>query len=386
MDIQELPSAIDDVLVVQDQPGDQAEDLGCLLAAQGCGVTVTAFESAADRAAARSYLLAILQPARRASDDLDRLRRLRERAPGLRVAVIGTRGNVTAAVDAMRAHAFDYLEEPVEPHALAELIRCARRTPDPQRAALLHSLQVLTPGLVHELRNPLSGILAGSQMLARLLGGQGTASEYAEIIREEAQQLERFLARLAEFGRLRSVGLQCAAAVDLPDLVGRLLEAARSACKVREIRVVSSFDPRATGLRGDPGRLSQACMEIVQNAQEAMPEGGTLTVTTRLVADSQASDSDVLHTDLHDEWIEVEFRDTGPGMSEEARQRSGEPFFSTRPRALGVGLSLAQAIAQAHGGMLILGGAGGRGGHVVLRLPVTPGASAAAAPLPQRGI
>jgi signal transduction histidine kinase len=279
----------------------------------------------------------------------------------------------------MREHAFDYLEEPVEPHALAELIRSARRTPDPQRAALLHSLQVLTPGLVHELRNPLSGILAGSQMLVRLLGGQGTASEYAEIIREEAQQLERFLARLAEFGRLRSVGLQCAAAVDLPGLVGRLLEAARSACKVRGIRVVSSFDPRATGLRGDPGRLSQACMEIVQNAQEAMPEGGTLTVTTRLVADSRASGSDP-----HDDWIEIEFHDTGPGMSEEVGQHGGEPFFSTRPRALGVGLSLAQAIAHAHGGMLVLRGTTRRGGHFVLRLPVTRDAGAAAESLPQR--
>jgi signal transduction histidine kinase len=307
---------------------------------------------------------------------------LRERVPGLLVAVIGVRGNVTAAVAAMRAHAFDYLEEPVKPQALAELIRCARRTLDPQRAALLHSLQVLTPGLVHELRNPLSGILAGSQMVARLLGGQGTASEYAEIIREEAQQLERFLARLAEFGRLRSAGLQCADSVDLPGLVGRLLETASPACKARGIRVVSSFDPRATGLRGDPGRLSQACMEIVQNAQEAMPEGGTLTVSTRLVADNHASGSDGLHADLHDDWIEVEFRDTGPGMSEEVRQHAGEPFFSTRPRALGIGLSLAQAIAHAHGGMLVLGGANRRGGHVLLSLPVTRGAGAAAASSP----
>jgi signal transduction histidine kinase len=372
----------DPVLVVAGWPGDQASEVVQLLAAEGCAATVASSEAALDLVVARTYLVVILRAAPRAGDDLERVRRLLERAPGLRIAVIGKAGDVTAAVDLMQAQAFDYLEDPVTGTALAALIRRARQTPDPRQAALLESLQILTPGLVHELRNPLSGILAGSQMLARLLGGQGTAFEYAEIVREEAQHLERFLGRLAEFGRLGACGLQCAAEMDLPVLLRRLLDTVTPACAARRIRIVSSFDPRAGAVRGDPGRLSQACAEILQNAQEAMPEGGTLTVGTRRVTEYDTCVPGVGPGDPPGGWIDVEFRDTGSGFTGEARRRVCEPFFSTRPRALGIGLALAQAIACAHGGLLRLGTADHPGGHVVLRLPMTAGGESDALSLP----
>jgi two-component system, NtrC family, sensor histidine kinase HydH len=288
------------------------------------------------------------------------LQRIRSHTPGLRVAIIGDSGRVADAVAAMRAQAFDYLEEPISPEALAALIRRARSTPDAGQTALLDSLQTLVPGLVHELRNPLSGILAGSQMLTRLVRGAGTASEYAGIIYAEALRLERLLARLAEFGKLRAHGLQCKATVDLADLLQRVLDAATPACTVRRIQIARLFDPEASVLSGDPGRLAQACAEIVQNAQEAMPEGGSLRVSSRCAPGIDGSG---------DGWIEVEFHDTGPALTEEVRRRAFEPFFSTRPRALGVGLSLVQAIVSAHGGSARLEPAADAGSRVVLQLP-----------------
>jgi signal transduction histidine kinase len=209
-------------------------------------------------------------------------------------------------------------------------------------------------------------------MLARLLRGGGTACEYAEIIQEEAQQIERFLARLAEFGRLGARGVQIVAGVNLSGLLDRLLEAALSACRSRGIRIVSSLDPRATAIDGDPSRLTQACAEILQNAQDAMPEGGTVTVATRAVPGG---------TDTGDGWVEVAFRDTGSGLTPEAKERAFEPFFSTRPRALGVGLSLAQAIVWAHGGMIRLDHAEGQGCRAVLRIPQRPGNRSAESPI-----
>jgi two-component system sensor histidine kinase HydH len=260
----------------------------------------------------------------------------------------------------MRAQALDYLEEPVSAGAVERLMRRARTAPEPRQGTLLTSLQTLMPGLVHELRNPLSGVLAGSQMLVRLLGGGGTACEYAAIIQEEAQQIAGFLTRLAEFGRLGARGLQVVEGVDLPGLLGRLLDTAIPACQSRRIRIVSSWDPRVSTLCADPGRLTQACAELLQNAQDAMPEGGTLTVVTRGGSGARG---------IPDDWVEVECRDTGAGLTPEARQRAFEPFFSTRPRALGVGLSLAQAIAWAHGGTIRLEDAGGPGCRAILRIP-----------------
>jgi signal transduction histidine kinase len=365
------PAVRDRVLIVTGRSDDRADDLVPLLTAQGCAVTVVSDETAAEGVAA-SYLLAILRVGPDTAAVAGRLRRWRERAPTTSVAVIGALGSVASAVEAMRAQALDYLEGPVSAAAIARLIRCARSTPEPRQAALLTSLQVLTPGLVHELRNPLSGVLAGGQMLARLLRGGGTACEYAEIIQEEAQQIERFLARLAEFGRLGARGVQLAEGVDLPGLLSRLLEVALPTCRSRGIRIVSSWDPRATAICGDPGRLTQACAEILQNAQDAMPDGGTVTVATRAVPGGPAT---------ADGWVEVECRDTGAGLTPEARQRAFEPFFSTRPRALGVGLSLAQAIAWAHGGMIRLDDADGQGCRAILRVPRVPGTGSSERPI-----
>ena len=353
------PAARDRVLVVTGRPDDRADDLVPLLTAQGCVVTVAPDETAAEGIAA-DYLLAILRPGPAAASVAGRLRRLRERAPTAAVAVIGALGSVASAVEAMRAQALDYLEDPVSAEAIARLIGRARSTPEPRQAAFLTSLQALMPGLVHELRNPLSGVLAGSQMLTRLLGGAGTACEYAAIIEEEAHQIERFLARLAEFGRLGARGVRVAEGVDLPGLLGRLLEVTLPTCRSQGIRMVSSWDPGVSAICGDPGPLTQACAEILQNAQDAMPEGGTVTVTTRSVAGGMGT---------ADGWVEVEFRDTGSGLTPEARRRAFEPFFSTRPRALGVGLSLAQAIAWAHGGIIRLDDADGQGCRAILRVP-----------------
>jgi signal transduction histidine kinase len=368
------PTARDRVLVVTGRPDDRVDDLVQLLTAQGCVVTVAPDEIAAEGIAA-DYLLAILRLGPDAAAVAGRLRRLRERAPTAAVAAIGALGSVTNAVEAMRAQALDYLEDPVSAEAIARLIGRARSTPEPRQAALLTSLQTLMPGLVHELRNPLSGVLAGSQMLARLLRGGATACEYAEIIQEEAQQIERFLERLGEFGRLGARGVQVAEGVDLPGLLGRLLEVTLPTCRSQGIRIVSSWDPRASAICGDPGRLTQACAEILQNAQDAMPEGGTVTVATRAVPGG---------TGTADGWVEVEFRDTGSGLTAEARQRAFEPFFSTRSRALGVGLSLAQAIAWAHGGMIRLDDADGQGCRAILRVPRVQGIGGAE-PLIGRG-
>ena len=102
---------------------------------------------------------------------------------------------------------------------------------------------------------------------SRVLGGGGTACEYAAIIQEEAQQIERFLARLAEFGRLGARGLQVVDGVDLPGLLGRLLDIAIPACRARRIRcrvVVGSAShhalrrpgPPDAGVCGDPAECT----------------------------------------------------------------------------------------------------------------------------------
>ena len=373
------PMAVDRVLVVADPEGSQTKALVRLLAAHGCAASVHDEDGALGAVSERAYLLALVGLLRAASDSLRLMDRLQQRAPVLRIALLGPGGGDAAAA-ALRGRAFDYLEEPVSPAALGATIRRARTEPDPRQAALLLSLQALAPGLVHELRNPLSGVLAGSQMIRRMLQAQGAVTEYAEIVEEGARTLERFLSRLAEFGRLRTPPSQPMDRLDAAALLARVVERAEPGCRARGIRVVTDFDPKACFLRGDPRRLELAWTELVKNAQEAMPEGGTLTVRTRLISVEQrwpsgsgpstrAGGPVAEEVAVGGDWLETACCDTGRGLTAEARQRAFEPFFSTRPGALGVGLPLAQAIVWRHGGMITLGEARGGGVCAFLGLP-----------------
>ncbi len=258
----------------------------------------------------------------------------------------------------------------------------------------VHAMQALVPGLVHEFRNPLSGVLAGCQMLQRLTPPSSPTHEYVEIVQDEAKVLEQFLARLAEFGRLGEDELCLTDALDLPSLVCQTLREAKAACEARRILSSTTFDQRAQQVRGDPARLSRALREVVANAVDAMPNGGTLAVQTRLAQPDVhrsaepssgraggASRREPGHArpnpsadppaDRHPSgaWVEIEVADTGAGMTMEACRRAFEPFFSTRPRALGIGLPLVQAILLAHGGSVQLTSAPEKGTQVCLRLP-----------------
>ena len=390
----------DRILFIDEAPGDHPAEsttgqLIRLLTEQACSVSLVKDRAVALEALGSEECLFILLRMRGA-DGLAILRRLRERRPAARAVIVTTDPSLESAVEALRLGAFDYLQEPVPPSAVEALVGRARLLGDPRQRAWLRALQDMAPGLVHEFRNPLSGILASGQMLSRLPKGDGRALEYVEIIRDEAQQLGRFLARLAEFGRLAGEVAIRAGEIDLHALLGRILEETRPACQPRGIRLATRFDPRAARAWGDPAWLARACSEILCNAVEAMPDGGTLTVTTRdarrgtselvnlLIGQSgrtgheRQEETDTLTDGPIDHstkrpagggWVEVEFADTGTGMTDEVRRRALEPFFSTRPRSLGIGLSLAQAILLDHGGTIRLGPPTGRGMRVFLTLP-----------------
>jgi two-component system NtrC family sensor kinase len=235
------------------------------------------------------------------------------------------------------------------------------------RLDLVEAMAQLMPGLVHEFRNPLSGILGAGQMLARLLPADGAAREYVEMIREEAEQMERFLARLAEFGRLRPGQLQRLPGVDFAEVVAQALHECAPACRAQDVRVQRAFAADVPPLRGDAARLQRACAEILQNALEAMPRGGVLQVRVSVAADEAGGPG----------WLEAAFADTGSGLGPEAVRRAGEPFFSTRPRALGVGMCLAAFVLAGHGGSLAVVPGPDGGTEVRMRLPLHGGTSEA---------
>ena len=337
-----------------------------LLEGQGCSVEVVTTERGAIEAVRRTAHLCVLAHVRE-PEGLGLLQALREVRPEARLAVLCDVPDLGIALAALRLGSVDYLTGPLDPQAVEALVQRARGSGDLRLRAFTQSLQALTPGLVHELRNPLSGILASGQMLGRVVGDNPRAQEYLRILRDEALQLERFLARLAEFGRLPKGGIFFADPVDLAGFLTGVLEEWRPRCTTHGIGQVVQFDPGISGIRAEPTRLALALGEILANAVEAMPSGGTLTVTTRRApAGATAGDSATAG------WADILVADTGGGMAGEVHRRAFEPFFSTRPRALGIGLALAQAILVAHGGSIRLDSQLGTGTRVLLRLLLAP--------------
>ena len=168
--------------------------------------------------------------------------------------------------------------------------------------------------------------------------------------------------------------------------VSRVIEEALSLLEHRmamqDVQVTREFAP-VPAVRADFGQLRQAFVNVLINACEAMPGGGTLGVLTREVALSEAGKGGPLSTTGKpgppSRFAEVVITDTGQGISPEHLSNIFDPFFSTKERGTGLGLSVVYGIVEKHGGKIAVESQVGRGTTVTLRFPaVASGASGAA--------
>ncbi|HET7747677.1 MAG TPA: ATP-binding protein, partial [Vicinamibacteria bacterium] len=131
------------------------------------------------------------------------------------------------------------------------------------------------------------------------------------------------------------------------------------------VAVASELASTLPAVRGSHDHLQQVLLNLLTNARDAMPEGGTITLRT-LATDGEAV---------------VEVRDTGPGLSAEVEERLFEPFFTTKAvgQGTGLGLSVSHGIVSAHGGHMEATNAPGGGALFRVALPVAPTGAAGAA-------
>jgi len=189
-------------------------------------------------------------------------------------------------------------------------------------------------GIAHEVRNPLSGIKMAAQLIRRRLGEQSPAdAESAEVMLAEVARLEVIIDDLLTFAgptRLATEAADLSAVVaEVFDFMARQLE--HAGIEVR--RELADGLPAAPL---DPRRIRQVVLNLVLNAVEAMPGGGTLTVRTRAAADA----------------VVAEIEDTGHGLAPDAAERAFEPFFTTKDGGSGLGLGVSRTLVEAHGGTL----------------------------------
>ena len=229
--------------------------------------------------------------------------------------------------------------------------RAAQETLESERIA---ALQLLAAGVAHEIGNPLNSLTIHLQLLERRLrklpeGQQDTLLHPLEVAQEEIKRLDTIV---TQFLRAIRPAPLLRAPHDLNSLVRDAAEFLGPELKSRNILLELDLSPGLPVLEVDQDQLKQAFYNIVKNSSEAMKQGGLLKIRT-------GSDS---------KWVNINFADTGGGMTQEAMARIFEPYFTTKQSGSGLGLMITQRIVRAHGGEVVIESDPGNG----LKIPIRP--------------
>ena len=219
-------------------------------------------------------------------------------------------------------------------------------------SARLADLGRLTSGVAHEVKNPLNAMIIHLELLrAHLPPDSAEGRESLEVIGKEIHRLDRVVQGFLRFVRPQELRLQPVDVAALfRDVVG-LVEVEAAQAGVRLEVVVA---PQAAGLMADGDLLRQALVNLVQNAIQAMPEGGAVTLRADPRPEGQ---------------IELSVRDQGTGIPPEDLDKVFRLYYTTKPDGNGIGLPLVYRAVQMHGGTVHVESAVGRGTTVIIDLP-----------------
>lgn len=206
----------------------------------------------------------------------------------------------------------------------------------------LASLAQLSSGISHEIRNPLASIMLFVDILAdpKRFRRSRQETEILDEIKENVQKITDIIGRVFDFARLNS-------SHRLPSDINRLLQDMLRLWtpKMKQSAITPEFNPQPDlpRITGDSVELQQAFSNLILNAIEAMPEGGTLSLTTATALSAFHAQRKV---------VVVTCGDTGPGIPDDLRKAIFNPFFSTKAESSGLGLTISYQIIKRHGGVL----------------------------------
>lgn len=249
-----------------------------------------------------------------------------------------------------------------------------------QESQRLDTFATLAAGVSHEFNNILTALLTYTGLVRRDLGPDHPSAEDVAAIEETAERAGEIVHRLLAVSR-RPAGPP--SRVDLNRLVGEgVALLARALGSV--ITVDVDLAPGLPALWADGAQAQQVLTNLVLNARDAMPEGGRIVVSTRLLEVEEPRPG-LLPVGVG-RYAVLAVRDTGAGMDEATRLRAFEPFFTTGGGAVGLGLPVVYGIVRQHGGFVEIESEPGVGTVVTVGFPLGPGVpSEVAAPFTTRG-
>jgi signal transduction histidine kinase/ActR/RegA family two-component response regulator len=311
-----------------------------------------------------SMIVLVLEEVRYNSEQvLAEIARVRSEKEALQVKVLTTEEQYRSLYDQVR------LTEGVQ-KAYDELRRTQQVVVQQER---LRALGQMSSGVAHDINNALSPIVAYSEMLLAMLPDlPETARQYLQTINRSGDDIANIVARMREFYRRRSE-TEKLIRVGINQVIEEVIDLTRprwrdlSQRQGISIQIQRDLEPKLPLLLSDPSELREALINLVFNAVDALPQGGTITFATRLATlpSVEAGENPL-------QQIKVEVRDDGIGMDEKIRLRCLEPFFSTKAQRGGTGLGLAMVygMMQRHDGSIEVDSFPNRGTCVRLTFPI----------------
>jgi two-component system cell cycle sensor histidine kinase/response regulator CckA len=229
-------------------------------------------------------------------------------------------------------------------------------------AQKMEAVGVLAGGIAHDLNNLMTTVIGYSSLMLSRPVDEGLVRRGMASIKEAGERATSLLQQILDLDRSHAPEPKVlnlnALVADIEDLLPRLLGVGTT--------VIVSLEPGAGYVRADPAQLEQVIMNLVVNAHEAMPEGGTLTVETGQEQIQRAP------TAQPGTFVCLSITDTGVGMDAETVEQVFQPFFSTKKSGTGLGLPIAATIVRQHDGWIDVDSQPGRGSTFRVCLPTVP--------------
>jgi two-component system NtrC family sensor kinase len=221
--------------------------------------------------------------------------------------------------------------------------------------ARLAAVGKLAAGVAHEVNNPLTGVLTFAHLIREKANHDDEDRQALEVIIRETTRVREIVRGLLDFAREAPVLMRV---IELGEVVRQVLELVRRQKEFRSLTIEERFHGERLVVWGDRNKLQQVFLNLLVNAAQAMPDGGTLTITTGPRDGGRRA--------------AVAIADTGCGIPADVRPRIFEPFFTTKAvgSGTGLGLSITRGIVEQHKGSIELETAEGKGATFTVVLPV----------------
>ena len=236
-----------------------------------------------------------------------------------------------------------------------------------QQSQKMEAIGTLAGGIAHDFNNILSGVLGYASLLKNHTLPESQMAHYAEMIEKSAERGATLAGQLLAFSRKGKRFIQT---VEVHQLIDDVVEILKRTLD-RKISVRCRKEAHSSAVEGDPGQIQQVLMNLCINAKDAMPEGGRLLLSTKMVELDEAfcRGHDGLCPGV---FLEVNVEDNGEGMGDLVKSRLFEPFFTTKEDGKGTGLGLAMVYGtvKGHGGAIKVYSEVGRGSVFKVLLPL----------------